>query len=86
MNKWTGTRTKTGTGTGTGLGTVHTYLDGAADYLVVVLAVEGQLAAQQQEHDHAHGPQVRFPTVALRAGRQGDIKKGRKVGRNMQSQ
>ena len=39
--------------------------DRAPDDLIVVVAVEGQLAAQQQEHDHAHGPQVRLLTVSL---------------------
>ncbi len=39
-------------------------LDGALDDLVVVGAVEGELAAEQQEHDHAHRPQVRLLAVA----------------------
>ena len=49
----------------------------APDDLVVVVAVEGQLAAQKKEHDHSHGPQVRLLAVPLHRQYLKNVQKGR---------
>lgn len=41
------------------------YIDRSSNDLVVVSSIERQLAAHQQEHDHADGPQVRLLAVTL---------------------
>jgi len=40
------------------------HLDGRANDLVVVIAVERQLAAQQQEQNDAHRPQIRLHAIS----------------------
>ncbi len=64
-------------------------LDGALDDLVVVGAVEGELAAEQQEHDDAHRPQVRLLAVAQlhqHLSREGEkIRDGHKISSSSSS-
>jgi hypothetical protein len=43
----------------------NVYLYCAADDFIVIVSIEGQLAAQEQEHNHTHTPQISLFAVPL---------------------